>query len=65
MRVSAEAKENKANEAVVETIATFFDLPSKDVLLVNGQKSREKTVCLKKITLDKVYAALEDVFHES
>jgi uncharacterized protein (TIGR00251 family) len=65
MRVSAEAKENQANTAVVETIASFFKTSPENVVLVSGQKSREKTVCLTNVPLEKACSALEDVFHET
>jgi uncharacterized protein (TIGR00251 family) len=63
IKVQSEAKDNKANNEVVETIARFFKIPPKNVILVSGQKNREKTVCLWKITVDMVYSKLEESFH--
>jgi uncharacterized protein len=63
IKVRSEAKDNKANAEVVECIASFFSLSPNDVLLVSGQKSREKTVCLKKITFDLVCQRLEESLH--
>jgi len=63
IKVKVEAKENKANSEVVETIAQFFHLEGKQVLLVSGEKTREKTVCLKNISLEAVHAKLGTFFH--
>jgi uncharacterized protein len=63
IKVQSEAKDNKANNEVVETIAAFFQVSAKDVILVSGLKSREKTVRLRKITIDMVYSKLEESFH--
>jgi uncharacterized protein (TIGR00251 family) len=63
IKVQSEAKDNKANNEVVETVAGFFKISSKNVILVSGQKSREKTVCLRKITVDMVRSKLEESFH--
>jgi uncharacterized protein (TIGR00251 family) len=63
IKVRSEAKENKANNEVVETIAGFFKISPKHVILVSGQKSRKKTVALKKVPVDTVYDRLEESFH--
>ncbi len=63
IKVRSEAKDNQANSEVRETIARFFQLSTKDVILVNGEKRREKTVYLKKISVDAVNAKLKEFFH--
>ena len=63
IKVQSEAKNNKANNEVVETIAGFFKISPKNVILVSGQKSREKTVTLKKVLIDTVCEKLEESFH--
>jgi nascent polypeptide-associated complex subunit alpha len=63
IKVKAEAKDNKANGEIVETLAAYFQLSSKDVVLISGQKSREKTVLLKKVTLEGVCKKLEESLH--
>ena len=60
MKVRSEAKDNKANIEVVETIARFFQLSGKDVVLVQGEKKREKTVCLKKISATTVDRTIKE-----
>jgi uncharacterized protein (TIGR00251 family) len=63
IKVQSEAKEHKANTETIETVAGFFQLSVKDVVLVSGEKKREKTVCLKNISIRTVNAKLEKFFH--
>lgn len=63
IKVQSKAKDNKANAEVLETLACFFQLSPQDVLLISGMKSREKIVCLKKITVEKVQEKLKGFFH--
>jgi uncharacterized protein (TIGR00251 family) len=63
IKVRSEAKENKANTETIETVAGFFQLPVKDVVLVSGEKKREKTMCLRNISIEAVNAKLEKFFH--
>jgi uncharacterized protein (TIGR00251 family) len=60
MKVRSEAKENKANAEVLETVARFFNLKEKDVVLISGEKNREKTVCLKNISSTAVEGKLKE-----
>jgi uncharacterized protein (TIGR00251 family) len=63
IKVCSEAKENKANNEVIEIVAKFFRISEKDVILMNGQKSREKTICLSKISIENVCSQLEESVH--
>ena len=63
IKVRSEAKDNRANNEVIETVAGFFRVPIKEVILVSGQKSREKTVCISKISIDMVCSQLEESLH--
>jgi len=63
IKVRSEAKDNKATTETVETVARFFKLPIKDVVLVTGEKSRQKTVCLMNISVDVVTAKLQGSVH--
>lgn len=64
MKVQAQAKDNKANNEVLETIAGFFKLSTKEVKLISGEKNREKTVCLKNISLLAVTKLLKESLDE-
>jgi uncharacterized protein (TIGR00251 family) len=64
IKVCSKAKDNKANNEVIETVAEFFRMSVKDVILMSGQKSREKIICLSNISVDKACAQLEESFHE-
>ncbi len=63
IKVQSKAKDNKANIEVLETLACFFQLSPKDVILISGLKSRQKTVCLKNISVEKVHEKLKGFFH--
>jgi uncharacterized protein (TIGR00251 family) len=63
IKVKSEAKDNKANTEVIDTIAGFFRLSAKDVVLVSGEKNREKTVCLKRISIETVNIMLMESLH--
>jgi uncharacterized protein len=64
MKVQAQAKDNEANSEVLETIARFFKLAKNDVLLMSGEKNREKTIRLKNISLATVTQMLKESLHE-
>jgi len=63
IKVAGEAKDNKANEDVLATLAGFFHCSSKDLRIVSGEKSREKTVLLVNMRLDAVLKKLEERVH--
>lgn len=48
--VQAPAVDGKANKAVIEVLAKHFKLKSREVKIINGDTSRDKTV---EINLDK------------
>jgi uncharacterized protein (TIGR00251 family) len=63
IKVRSAAKDNRANNEVIETVAGFFRVPRKNVILVSGQKSKEKTVCISKISKDMACSQLEESLH--
>jgi uncharacterized protein len=63
IKVRSEAKDNKANNEVIKTVAEFFKVPEKDAFLMSGHNSREKTIFLGKISVDMVCSQLEESFH--
>ena len=63
VKIRSEPKDNKANTELRETIACFFQLSIQNVILIRGEKSREKTVCLKKISIEQVNEKLKEYFH--
>lgn len=58
MKVKAAAKENRANNEIIEKISTYFNILPKDVSIISGYKSREKTVLLKNIQISDVLKKL-------
>lgn len=42
IKVRAKAEDGKANQAVIKTITSFFDIPSRQVVIQSGHTSRNK-----------------------
>ncbi|KAL1646434.1 hypothetical protein SLS58_003394 [Diplodia intermedia] len=51
--VSAQAKEGEANKAVQKLIAEVLHVPKSDVEIARGMKSREKTVVVHNLAMDR------------
>jgi hypothetical protein len=58
VKVHAPALDGRANEALLEFLATELRLPKRAVTLVRGDKSRHKVVRLDGLTLAEVKARL-------
>jgi uncharacterized protein (TIGR00251 family) len=54
LRVVAAPENGKANAAVVRLLADVLDLPERDVSIVSGHGSRDKTVALKGLPADEI-----------
>ena len=50
IKVCSPAKDNKANLEVIKTIAGFFEISIRDILIVSGEKNKEKTILIKNIS---------------
>lgn len=46
LRVKAPAREGRANQAVVELLSEYFNLPKSGISIVRGEKSKNKVVNL-------------------
>ena len=46
LRLAAPAVEGKANEALVDFLADYFDVPKRNVRIAAGLKSRQKRVII-------------------
>jgi uncharacterized protein (TIGR00251 family) len=60
LRIAARAVEGAANTAVIEFIARWLSLPKRDVCLLRGEKSRQKTVWVS-LDGDRVQAHVGDL----
>lgn len=60
IKVKSLAKENKANEEVIEKISNYFNILKKDVYIVSGEKGREKIVSIKNIQKKDVCRKIEE-----
>jgi uncharacterized protein (TIGR00251 family) len=54
VRVSAAPEDGKANAAVVRLLADALAVPTRDVEIVSGHASRDKTVALSGIDSDEI-----------
>jgi uncharacterized protein (TIGR00251 family) len=60
IKVCSDAKENKANQEVIKTVADYFNKPINNVSIVSGEKSREKTLLIKDISIDFIINRLKE-----
>lgn len=60
IKVCSADKNNKANKDVIKTVAGFMDIPISDVLVVSGDKKREKKVLIKGTSTDIVTHRLKE-----
>ena len=63
IKVCSPAKDNKANLEVIKTLAGFFKISVRDVIIVSGEKNKEKTILIKNISkknaLKKILESLD------
>ena len=52
IKVKSPPKDNQANFDVISTIAAFFDVSVKNVWILSGKTSKEKTILIKTISVD-------------
>jgi len=60
INVCAGAKKNLANLEVVKIISEFFNKPSKNVCILSGSRTREKTVLINDISENTVFKKLKE-----
>jgi len=63
VKVVATAKDNKANIEVIKTVAMFFHASEKDVYIIHGKKSREKTILIKHTSSKEIASRLKEPLH--
>jgi uncharacterized protein (TIGR00251 family) len=65
VRVGAPPERGRANEAVVQLVATTLGAKPKDVTLVSGETSRTKRVAVRGVEVDDVRRRLDDALDEA
>ncbi|KYK21669.1 hypothetical protein AYK21_00370 [Thermoplasmatales archaeon SG8-52-2] len=63
INVCSKAKDNHANMEVIRVIADFFNKQVKDVYVLTGKKSREKTVLIEDISEKTVSRRLKELLN--
>jgi uncharacterized protein (TIGR00251 family) len=58
VRVAAAPESGKANEALLDLLASVFEIPRARITLVAGRTSRDKTVLLEGLTAEAAEARL-------
>jgi uncharacterized protein len=61
LALTAPPVEGKANQAVIDFLAHFFDIPRSSVIITSGQTRRLKVVQISGIPLEQLRRRLEDV----
>ena len=60
IKVKAEAKENQANKEIINKIAEYFNIPTKNITITSGEKSREKTIAINHLKIDKIWKKIQE-----
>jgi uncharacterized protein (TIGR00251 family) len=63
IRVRGKAKNDQANVEVVNTIADFFNKHTKNVRIISGKKTKEKTVLIENISKSNAHQILKESFN--
>ena len=60
IKVTSAPKGNQANFDVIKTCAAFFGIPVKNVLIVSGKTSKEKTILVNKVSVNSTLKKLKE-----
>ncbi|MEA2055451.1 MAG: DUF167 family protein [Candidatus Thermoplasmatota archaeon] len=60
IKISQPAKDNKANLATIKVISEFFGKSIRDICVVSGKKSREKSILIKDISVNNVANKIQE-----
>ncbi len=63
IKVCAKAKDNQANLEVIKIVAEFFKKPIKNVYILSGKKSKEKTVLIEDISENNALQKLRELLN--
>ena len=58
VKISEAAQKGKANEQVIEEMASFFNVPASRISIESGMTSSKKTVRIEEISLKEVHEKL-------
>lgn len=61
LALTAPPVEGKANQAVIDFLADFFDIPRSSVTIASGKTSRLKVILVSGINAEQLRRRLEDI----
>ncbi len=61
IKLTSAAQKGKANGQLIEIVADFFNISSRDIAIVSGAKSSKKTVIINGIAQNQAVLALDSV----
>ncbi|MCM1985524.1 MULTISPECIES: DUF167 domain-containing protein [Methanococcoides] len=61
IKLTSAAQKGKANGQLIEIVADFFNISSRDIAIVSGAKSSKKTVIINGIAQTQAVLALDSV----
>src|SRR5881628_756455 len=60
IRLAAPPVEGAANAACLEFLADLLDIPSSQLAILRGERSRQKVICITGLTQEEVHARLSN-----
>jgi hypothetical protein len=63
IKVQAAAKAHQANNEVIRQVAVYLKVPTKDVIIVSGEKSKDKIILVKNSSDFLVRKQIEEGLH--
>ncbi len=61
--INAKPHNNHSYKEIIYTLSLFFNLNTKNITIIKGQKNRNKTIQLTSITKEIIIQRLKDTYH--
>jgi len=60
IKIKSKAIENKANFDVINTISSFFQIPTKNITIISGQKRKNKVLSISSLDFNYACSKIKD-----
>ncbi|RLF36875.1 MAG: YggU family protein [Thermoplasmata archaeon] len=60
IKTRSEAKNNRANKEIINKISKYFNVPTENITIITGKKSREKNILIKNLPINQIIKKLEE-----